>query len=116
MTTPIVTTLALLESGSATVDASGNATVALGPAKPGEKWHIVATTMTCASMVGTLLRNGVVTSDSFANDTRPQIQSDTVYDLHSGETLTGKWSSGVPGTIVTMTVEGTRTLPGRVAY
>lgn len=113
------TTLTLVASASATAS-GGRAVASLGPVVQGERWHIASTTCTSNNYTVTVSRNGI-TSDTTANDPRPTATDSTQFDLAAGENLTVTWTPQVggtlpDGTVLTVTVQGTRTLRGWIAY
>lgn len=97
-------------SASATIDATGTATVTLGPVPAWRRWQVTHLAVTVAA--GTrpqfrLYRNDVA-ANTFLDGTLNGATnaSETDIGLAAGEYLTGQWVGGTPGQVATLTAEG----------
>jgi hypothetical protein len=108
-------TYTLAESGTATVDASGAATVNIGPRRPGEKWQVTtlsvsATRSTSNRPTARLYLGGAGGTYLQGTQAGHQDQTDMAQTLHSGQVLTVVWQGADAGQTAQVTVTGTKTV------
>lgn len=111
----------LTESATITLDGSGNGTLRMRPAGGGETWTAALVSVKCSTAVSEAtcrLFAGPSASDIYyvagtlsgsTGDSTDQLASYSI-DTH-GTSLWAVWSGGDPGTVATMIVSGTRTVP-----
>lgn len=114
------TELRLETSVSATLDSSGTANaINIGPTQYGEEWTITR----FGASGGSRCRLQVMRGNSFSasrqldlTDRADGDTSETKLTLKHGEVISFWWTRGTAGQVMTCSIEGIRTLPGRRAY
>lgn len=94
------------QSISATVKASagGVGSVQFQNTLVGHVWTVRLLTATSAGLTVTVSRNGVQVIDSTTQDPRPQVTSDSVYDLAQFEKIVVRWTGAASGQSLTATL------------
>lgn len=119
MTVGYRTLLQLFETRSVTLDADGVGWVrGLGPFTQFERWKIHSMQTVCNSDAETeLIVYRGNTNSAIAGSYSGNFDSnDTQFSLMPGESLSFKWSKGTPGAVASITLDGDRTLRGKLAY
>lgn len=112
--------LTLSTSASVVLDASGNGTVGIGPNLPGVSWgpslNIAVSASTnsneaqCNVYVGLLPVPGSLVAATSTGSTGDSTEySGTVWP---GQMVIAAWTGGDPGATATVSIQGTRTVPG----
>lgn len=115
--------LSLTASATVTLDGSGNGIASVGPSAPGEVWAPDTTSIQCTGAIPT---TGTPTLFIYAgNGIFPATFIDSTYNvtgagsglidgkqLYAGQEVFAVWSGGPPGGTATLTVKGTRKVPG----
>jgi len=111
-------TVPLNESGSVTLDGSGNGTVRIGPANQFQTW-VVSTISTVVSSnanepVFKAYRGNTPDQSAFIDGTFTGSSDSTNVSLtlYPGMKITGVWKGGDPGATATMTLIGDNQVPG----
>lgn len=115
-----MTTLPLSESASVTLDGSGSGSVRIGPNAPGVIWRpgVVGVRVSSMGLSPTCqIYAGPSASPSYFCDgtyTGQQNSTDAVkgQELRVGQYVWAVWSGGDPGAEATLTVTGTKDIPG----
>lgn len=101
----------LYETGSATADATGVATVRLQPLRAFETWHItrMMISSTSTTLVPTLkVYRGSINPSQLIDGTYTGTlnQSDTSVDVPNGEAIIAQWTGATPGSTCVFTIQG----------
>lgn len=115
-----MTSLPLSESVSAILNASGNATVRIGPNAPGVVWKptvvAVRTSTAVLSPVCQVYAGSSATPDNFVDGTFTGQQNNTDgiagQVLRLGQYVWAVWTGGDVGAQAVLTVTGTKEIPG----
>lgn len=110
-------TLPLDQYGTVTLDAGGNGTIVLGPAKSNERWDIstVAVSVSNTNFFGTVLepimkayRDSVSPTSIIGGTYSGSFDSDTAFNfvVYPGRKIAFQWTGGVPGAIATVRLYG----------
>lgn len=94
-------------TASTTASAAGAGSVKFQPTVLGTSWTVQLVTATAGVGVTIkVLRNGVTVIDSTFNDPRPEVTSDSTYELHQGEYITVTWTGAAAGAALTAALTG----------
>lgn len=99
---------------SVTLDANGNGTIVLAPARPYEEWHVTSTSIrvdNSATVPSITLFNAAQSTQIDTSKLGLFNTSGVPYTLHQNEQLFVTWSGGDPGGIGTVSLIGTDIIP-----
>jgi len=112
--------LQLNESAQGTVGASGSLRLSLGPNRPGQTWQVrtVALSATVAdpSPTAKVYLGSAPNPGAYLGGTYDGAADSTDLDvtLYPGQQLTVEWTGSAVGNVCTVSLIGTRTVPGAI--
>jgi hypothetical protein len=111
-----VTDIQLLKSVTVVLEGGSGTSPPLGPSSYGETWTLSGVSLQCSSNVaeaiGSVYLNGALIGTTTWASTGDTGVAASLVQVMTGQTLTATWTGGDDGAVATMTVLGTRTIPG----
>lgn len=107
-----MTTLDLIKSATATLDANGTGSVVVGPERGGERWTVTRISLQCTSVLQTECRiyRNVISTLTMLFDSQggnsDVASGDPPLEIPMSGRIVIEWRGGTPGAVATAVLEG----------